>query len=125
MHFFPKSIMWVSGYDFTSYSKTFSELALFSRCYTAIAQQPYIIQRKSQKIQRKILKVSFLRLWAVKPIQKQYNGIGLHSWGPDGTFNTHIAITRHDKCRMPYVSFMSKKPKMPFLRHMPYDIPQV
>ena len=45
--------MWASGYDNTSYSKTFFKFALFSRCYTAKAQL-YIIQRKYQKIQRKI-----------------------------------------------------------------------
>ena len=40
---------------------------------------PYIIQRKFQKIQRKILKVSILKFQDVKPIHKLFNGIGLHS----------------------------------------------
>ena len=53
---------------------------------------PYIIQRKFLKIQRKISKVSILKFWAVKLFGKLFNGIGLHSWGPDASFDTHIAI---------------------------------
>ena len=40
-----------------------------------------------------------------------FNGIGLHSWGPDGSFDSHIAISSHYICRMPNASFMSKMPK--------------
>ena len=28
------------------------------------------------------------------------NSIGLHSWGPDASFDTHIAISIFDMCRM-------------------------
>ena len=38
MHFFQNLIMWASGYDYIANPKTFSLLALFSRCPTAIAQ---------------------------------------------------------------------------------------
>ena len=38
MHFFQNLIMWASGYDYIANPKTFSLLALFSRCHTAIAQ---------------------------------------------------------------------------------------
>ena len=58
---------------------------------------PYIIQRKFQKIERKIFKVSILIFLAVKHIQKLFYGIGLHSCGPDTSFDTHIAPPRHDK----------------------------
>ena len=75
----------------------------------------------SKKIQRKILKVSILKFWAVKPIQKWFYGIGLHSWGPDASFDTHIAISRHYKCQKLKSSFMSKMPKRPYLTHMPSD----
>ena len=44
-----------------------------------------------------------------------FNVIGLHSWDPDGSFDTHIAISNHYKCRMPNASFMSKMPKMPYI----------
>ena len=45
--------------------------------------------------------------------------------GQNASFDTNIAISRHDKCRMPYVSFMSKMPKIPYLTHIlsdPYHI---
>ena len=45
---FLKLIMLASGYGYTSYSKTSLVLELFSRCYTAISQKPYITQRKFQ-----------------------------------------------------------------------------
>ena len=45
--------MWASGYDYTSYSKTFLVLELFSTCNTAIAQRPHIIQRKYKKYTKK------------------------------------------------------------------------
>ena len=51
------------------------------------AQASYIKQRKFQKIQRKILKVSILTFQAAKHIQKMFYGIGLHSWDPDGSFD--------------------------------------
>ena len=51
-----------------------------------------------------------------------FNGIGLQSGGPDGSFDTHIAISRQNICQMLYVSFMSKMPKMPYLRHMPFEV---
>ena len=38
MHLFQNLIMWASGYDYIANSKTFSLLAVFSRCPTAIAQ---------------------------------------------------------------------------------------
>ena len=38
MHLFQNLIMWASGYDYIANPKTFSLLALFSRCHTAIAQ---------------------------------------------------------------------------------------
>ena len=82
----------------------------------------YIIQRKFQKIQRKISKVSILKFAAIKLIKKLFNGISLHSWGPDASFDTHIAISRHCKCRVPNVSFMSKMPKMPYLTPMPSNM---
>ena len=85
------------------------------------ALSAYIIQRKFQKIQRKISKVSILKFWGIKLIQKLFNGIGLHSWGPDASFNTHIAISSYDIWCMPYASFMSKMSKMPYLTSMPFD----
>ena len=85
------------------------------------AQSISKIQRKFQKIQRKNVKVSILPFWALKPIQNLFNGIGLHSWGPDASFDTHIAISIHYKCQMPNASFMSKMPKMPYLTHIPSD----
>ena len=51
-----------------------------------LAQASYIIQRKFQKIQRKISKVRILKISAVKLIHKLFNGICLHSWGPDASF---------------------------------------
>ena len=83
---------------------------------------PYIIHRKFQKIQRKILKVSILKFWGVKLIKKLFNGIGLHSWGTDAFFDTHIAISTDCECRVPNASFMSKMPKMPYLTPMPSDM---
>ena len=62
MHFFQKLIMWASGYDYTSYSKTFLVLKLFSRCYTAIAQRPYTIQRKFQKNTKENFEFSFFQI---------------------------------------------------------------
>ena len=67
------------------------------------------------------MKSSILRFWVVKPIHKLINHICLHSLGPNASFDTHIAISRHDLCQMPNVSFMSKMPKMPFLAHLPFD----
>ena len=67
-------------------------------------QASYIIQRKFQKIQRKILKVSILKFLAVKHIQKLFNGIDLHSCGPDASFDTHIDIYTFDMCRKAYAS---------------------
>ena len=86
------------------------------------ALAPYIIQRKFQNIQRKISKVSILNFLAFKPIYKWFYAIDLHSWSPDASFDTHIAMSRHDRCRMPDASFMSKMPKMTYLMHMPYYI---
>ena len=80
---------------------------------------PYIIQRKFQKIQRKMSKVRILKFWAGKLINKLFKVIGVHSWGPDASFDTHIAISRHYKCPVTNVSFMSKMPKMPYLTQMP------
>ena len=65
-------------------------------------QASYIIQRKFQKIQRKILKVSILKFQDVKPIQKLFNGNGLHIRGPDASFDTNIAISQ-----MAYASNMA------------------
>ena len=79
----------------------------------------YIIQRKFLKIQRKILKFGILKFWAIKLITKLFNGTSLHSWGRDASFDTHIAISRHHKCRVTNVSFMSKMWKMPYWTHMP------
>ena len=76
----------------------------------------------SKKIQRKMSKVSILKFWAVKLIKKVFNGISLHSWGPDASFDTHIAISRHYKSGVSNASFMSKMPKMPYLTPMPSDI---
>ena len=70
-------------------------------------QASYIIQRKFQNIQRKILKVSILKFLALKNIQKLFNGIGLHSCGPDASFDTHIAIYIFDMCRKAYASNMA------------------
>ena len=56
--------MWAGGYAYTSYSKTFLVLTLFSRYYTGIAQWPYITQRKFQKIQGKL--DIFLQLNGIK-----------------------------------------------------------
>ena len=70
-------------------------------------QSLYIIQRKIQKIQRKIMSVSVLAFSAIKSIKRLMTGIVLHSWGPDASFDTHIAIIRHFECQMPDVSFMS------------------
>ena len=60
-----------------------------------------------KKIQGKILKVSILTFWAVKLNQKLFSGIGLHSWGPDASFDTHIALSLYGMCRMAYVSNMA------------------
>ena len=79
----------------------------------------YIIQRKFQNIQRKILKVSILIFLAFKPIYKWFYAIDLHSWSPDASFDTHIAMSRHDRCWMTDASFMSKMPKMSYLTHIP------
>ena len=75
--------------------KNFSSLALIFHPPLA----PYIIQRKFQKIHGKILKVSFYKFWAVKLIHKLFSVIGLHSWSSDASFDTHITISRHHKCR--------------------------
>ena len=83
------------------------------------ALAPYIIQRKFQNIQRKISKVSILNFLAFKPIYKWFYAIDLHSWSPDASFDTHIAMSRHDRCRMPDASFMSIMPKMSYLMHIP------
>ena len=72
------------------------------------ALAPYIIQRKFQNIQRKISKVSILNFLAFEPIYKWFYAIDLHSWSPDASFDTHIAMSRHDRCGMPDASFMSK-----------------
>ena len=68
------------------------------------AQSISKIQRKFQKIQRKNVKVSILPFWALKPIQNVFNGISLHSWGPDASFDTHIALFIYDMCRLAYLS---------------------
>ena len=84
---------------------------------------PYIIQRKFLKIQRKISKVSILKFWAVKLINKLFKDFGVHSWGPDASFDTYIAISIQYKCRMLNASFMSKISKKAIfdtyaIRHM-------
>ena len=56
--------------------KKISSLALVF--HTSLA--PYILRSKMSKIQRKILEVSILPFWAVKPIHKLVDSIGLHSW---------------------------------------------
>ena len=77
-------------------------------CISTLLKRPTLYKGNFKKIQRKIMKSSILRFWAVKPIHKLLNGICLHSLGPNASFETHIAISRHDKCRMPSASFMSK-----------------
>ena len=104
------------------YSTTQKHKDLVHRTYVHIALSTYIIQRKFWKIQRKISKVSILTFKDVKPPHRLYNGISLHSWCPDASFDTHIAISRHDKSWMLNMSFMSKMPKKPCLRLMPSDI---
>ena len=71
------------------------------------ALAPKIIQRKFQNIQRKILKVSILIFWSIKPINKIFKDVGLHSWSPDGFFDTHIAISICDMCWMVCASNMT------------------
>ena len=51
-----------------------------------------------------MLKVRIRTFEAVKPIQKLFNGIGLHSWGPDVSFDTYIAISIYDISQMAYAS---------------------
>ena len=55
-------------------------------------------------MQRKILKVSIFTFQDIKRIQKLFNGIGLHSRGPDASFDTHIAISIYDISQMAYAS---------------------
>ena len=115
-------MMWRSYYDYLAVFKPFLLKTLCLKLPVGIAQFHYIIQRKFQKIQRKMSKVSIFPFEAIKPIHKLFYGIILHSWGYNATFDTHIAISRHDICQMPYVSFMSKMPKMPYFRHMAFDV---
>ena len=67
----------------------------------------FIIQRKFRKIQRKILKVTFSKFLAVRLIQNLFNGIGLHSLGPDARIDNRIDIFINDMCRMACVSKMA------------------
>ena len=55
MHFFQNLIMWASGYDYIGNPKTFSLLALFSRCHTPIAQG---LSKYSGPLYRSKIKVS-------------------------------------------------------------------
>ena len=80
--------------------------------YFDYPQSPYIIQRKFQKIQRKISYIDILKFLALKPIKMLFVGFGQLSLGPDASFDTHIDISRHDLCRMRYMSFMILLPKM-------------
>ena len=66
-----------------------------------------VIQRNSQKIQRKILKVSILNIFMNQSAKMLLNDIWLRSWGPDGSFDTHIVIFINDIYPMPYMSIMS------------------
>ena len=68
---------------------------------------PYIIQRKFEKIQRKILNISILRFWAAKPIHKLLDCVSLHSLGPYPSFDNHIDISMKEICRMAYASNMA------------------
>ena len=84
-------------------------------------QSPYIIQRKFQKIQRKISLIGILNFLVLKPIKKLFVGIGLLYLGPDASFDTLIDICRHDICWMTYMSFMSLLPKMTYFMSMELD----
>ena len=81
--FFP--LYWVSGFT----TKNFSSLAYLE----VLPLEPFIIQRKFRKIQRKILKVTF--------------SIGLHSLGTDACIDNRIDIFINDMCRMACVSKMA------------------
>ena len=98
------------------------DLSVKFRCYKIMDIEMLSIftvtERKFCKIQRKILKVNILKFQDVKPIHKLFNGISLHSWGPNASFDTRIGMSSHEKCWMPNASFMSKKPKMPYLTHI-------
>ena len=72
-----------------------------------IAQFLYIIQRKFQKIQRKISKISILKVLAVKPNRNLFNAIGVQSIRPYASFDTHIAISKSDKRQMAYALNMA------------------
>ena len=66
--------------------------------------------------------VALADFWKLGPKKRKYMARktrlpGCHSLFLIFYFNIHIAKSRHDKCRMPYVSFMSKMPTMPY---MPY-----
>ena len=54
------------------------------------------------KIQRKIQIIIVFNIFDSNPIFKATYGIGLHSWGPGGSFDTHIALLVNAKflCHM-------------------------
>ena len=51
------------------------------------------------------MKVSILKFQDVKTIHKLFNGIGLHSCGPDASFDTHIAISIYDIGQMACIKY--------------------
>ena len=70
MHFFQNPIMWASGYGYIANPKTFSLLALFSRCHTAIAQG---LSKYSGPLYRSKIKVSQSTLNLPEKMQKTTN----------------------------------------------------
>ena len=89
------------------HSKTQKHKDLVHRTDVHIALSTYIIQRKFWKIQRKILKVSILTFYDIIPPHGLFNGTNLHSWGPDTSFDTHMAISMYDICWMAFASNMA------------------
>ena len=83
-------------------TKNFSSLAYLE----VLPLEPFIIQRKFRKIQRKILKVTFSKFLAVRLIQNLFNGIGLHSLGPDACIDNRIDIFINDMCQVACLSKM-------------------
>ena len=80
------------------------------------------IQRKFRKIQRKNTMINIFDFWASKLFSYRIYDIGLYSWGPTASFDTHMDILVRNRVRMPDMSFMSKMSKMSILTCIAYDI---
>ena len=80
------------------------------------------IQRKFRKIQRKNTMINIFDFWASKLFSYRIYDIGLYSWGPTASFDTHMDILVSNKVRMPDMSFMSFMSKMSILTCIACDI---